>query len=322
MTVSFPCLPRRAVALRGWRPPVAAQWAALWALLCATLAMPAYALEFGTLRLYLPPGQPPYAEITLSDKAPLDPADIRARVATPDAYGVAGMRYVPALQNVLITPQAGANGEVLLRLDRLPAPGDSPEVDLLLLVGDRMSLALGEYRLNLLGSSREFAAAPPGTRLAATAAAPSQPPRGVSSSPVSSSPPTALTTTPLPSAAVSQAAALEAAYPAVAEAIEAWARAWSRRDVDAYVAAYTPDYAGPGRNASRAAWIQQRRSRIAPRRSISVEVSGLQFSSRDNNVVATFDQLYQGDALTERSRKRLVLTLVGQRWLIQEEREL
>jgi hypothetical protein len=68
--------------------------------------------------------------------------------------------------------------------------------------------------------------------------------------------------------------------------------------------------------------MQQRRSRILPRRSIKVEVSRLQFSTRGDQVVATFDQFYQGDALVERSRKRLVLTLIDQRWLIQEEAEL
>lgn len=291
-------------------------------LLLAVPAGPALALEFGTLRLYLPQGQPPYAEITLSDSAPLDPADIRARIATPDAYGVAGMRHVPALLGIVVTPQAGSNGEVLLRLDRLPAPSDHPEIDLLLLVGDRMSLALGEYRVNLLGNSREFAAEPPGARLAKAGPPGPAPAAGVSTSPVSSSPSTATTTTPLQSTAATRAAELDAAFPAVADAIDAWASAWSRRDIDAYFAAYVPDYAGPGRNASRSAWMQQRRSRILPRRSIKVEVSRLQFSTRGDQVVATFDQFYQGDALVERSRKRLVLTLIDQRWLIQEEAEL
>ena len=296
--------------------------AGLLVLLLTAFSGPALALQFGTLRLYLPQGQPPYAEITLSDSAPLDPADIRARIATPDAYGVAGMRHVPALLGIVITPQAGANGEVLLRLDRLPPPSEQTEIDLLLLVGDRMSLALGEYRVSLLGNSREFAAEPPGARLAKASPPAPAPAAGVSTSPVSSSPATATTTTPLQSAAATRAAELEAAFPAVADAIDAWASAWSRRDMDAYFAAYVPDYAGPGRNASRSAWMQQRRSRILPRRSIKVEVSRLQFSTRGDQVVATFDQFYQGDALTERSRKRLVLTQLNQRWLIQEEAEL
>lgn len=287
----------------------------------AALALPAAAIDFGTLRLYLPPGLPPYAEITLSDKTPLDAADIRARIATPDAYGVAGMRYVPALQSVVITPQAGSNGEVLLRLDRLPAPGDVPQIDLLLLVGDRMSLALGEYRVDLLGSGREFAAAPPGTRLSSTEPG-AQASRGVSSSPVTSGSATSVATAPLPKPAAAPVADIDAALSVVADAIDAWARAWSERDIDAYIAAYVPDFAGSGKNASRAAWIQQRRSRILPRRSIKVEVSGLQFSTRGDTVVATFDQLYKGDALTERSRKRLVLARIDQRWLIQEESEL
>ena len=144
--VSIP-LPRRAASVRRIAAALTLGMAA---------AVPAWAIDFGTLRLYLPAGEPAYAEITLSDSAPLDPADIRARIATPDAYGVANMRYVPALQGITLTPQAGPGGQVVLRLDRLPAPGDVPEIDLLLLVGDRMSLALGEYRVNLRGASREF----------------------------------------------------------------------------------------------------------------------------------------------------------------------
>lgn len=277
-------------------------------------AVPAWAIDFGTLRLYLPPGQPAYAEITLSDSAPLDPADIRARIATPDAYGVANMRYVPALQGITLTPQAGPGGQVVLRLDRLPAPGDVPEIDLLLLVGDRMSLALGEYRVNLRGASREFAAAPPGSRLGGPAVAPP----AAATSPVTSNPSVAVDTPPVPRPA-------PATDPALAEAeaaIDAWAQAWSRRDVDAYLAAYTPDYAGRGRGTTREAWMAQRRTRILARQRISVDISRPSLSMKDGTVVATFTQNYRGDGLVERSRKRMVLVRFDSRWLIQEEEEL
>lgn len=277
-------------------------------------AAPVWAIDFGTLRLYLPPGQPAYAEITLSDSAPLDPADIRARIATPDAYGVANMRYVPALQGITLTPQAGPGGQVVLRLDRLPAPGDVPEIDLLLLVGDRMSLALGEYRVNLRGASREFAAAPPGSRLGGPAVVPPT----AATSPVTSSPSVAVDTPP----ATRPVAGPDAALAEVEAAIEAWARAWSRRDVDAYLAAYTPDYAGRGAGGSREAWMSQRRVRILARQRIAVDITKPSLSMKDGTVVATFTQNYRGDGLVERSRKRMVLVRVDGRWLIQEEEEL
>lgn len=283
----------------------------------------ALAIDFGTLRLYLPPGQAPYAEITLSDASPLDPADIRARIATPDAYGVANMRYVPALQGVVLTTQGGPNGQVVLRLDRLPSGNDVPEVDLLLIVGDRMSLSLGEYRVNLRGGSREFAAAPPGTRLAGGAPAPlPAAPGPATTSPVTSNPSASADTTPLPRASTATAAPTDAAFAEAQAALDAWAAAWSSRDVDAYLAAYTPDYAGRGKASDRASWAAQRRSRILARQKISVELSNFRFARRDDKVVVTLNQSYRGDSLVERSRKRLVLVRSGQAWLIQDEEEL
>lgn len=292
-------------------------------------AAPASALDFGTLRLYLPSGQAPYAEITLTDSAGLDPSDIRARIATPDAYGVAGMRYIAALQSVQITPVAGASGQVVLRLDRLPAPGDAADVDLLLLVGDRMSLALGEYRVNLQGGRREFAAAPAGTRLASAApsGAPSVAPAATlraTTGAVSNSAPNAVAIPPVERPPVARAAgATDASVADAQAALEAWAQAWSRRDVDAYLAAYTPDFAGRGgKISSREAWAEQRRTRILAKKRIAIEIIHPQFSPRGDTVVATFTQSYRGDDLVERSRKRLVLVKSDNRWLIQDEGEL
>lgn len=305
--------------------------AVLTTALLAAVAAPAMALDFGTLRLYLPPGQTPYAEITLSDSVGLDPADIRARIATPDAYGVAGMRYSPALQNVVITPQGGPNGQIVLRLERLPAPGEAADLDLLLLVGDRMSLALGEYRVDLRGSGREFAAAPAGSRLA-TGSMNSTPGQdsGATTAPVTSNPSTAVATAPMerPPAVsprpvnTAAASSSDTSLADVQAALNAWAQAWSSRDVDGYLAAYTADYAGRGKGAGHDAWVQQRRSRILSKKSISVEITKPQFTVRGDAVVATFDQRYRGDDLVERSKKRVVLVRIDNRWLIQDEGEL
>lgn len=275
-------------------------------------ALPGLAIDFGTLRLYTPAGQPPYAEITLSDSAPIDAADIRARIATRDAYGVAGMRHVPALQQITITPQSANNGQVVLRLERLPDPSATPEIDLLLLVGDRMSLSLGEYRVNLSGASREFAAAPAGARL--TGAAPATAGQPATAAPVVSGSATAVatppTTNPGAAKAVSEAQA----------AIDRWADAWSRRDVDAYVAAYVPSFSGRG--MSHADWVEQRRSKIVPRKKITVAVDKPQLVARGDKVIATFTQRYRGDSYSETSRKRLQLVRGPAGWLIEEEEEL
>ncbi|WP_418314818.1 hypothetical protein [Piscinibacter sakaiensis] len=285
------------------------------AMLAGLLAagLPALAIDFGTLRLYTPAGQSPYAEITLSDSAPIDAADIRARIATRDAYGVAGMRYLPALQQISITPQSASNGQVVLRLERLPDPATAPEIDLLLLVGDRMSLSLGEYRVNLSGAGREFAAAPAGARL--TSAAPATGAQPATAAPVVSGNATSVATAPSAQPGLAKATLGEAQA-----AIEAWADAWSRRDMDAYVAAYVPNYSG--RNGSHADWVEHRRSRIVPKRKITVDIDKPQFVARGDKVIATFTQRYRGDAYAETSRKRLHLVRGQSGWLIEEEEEL
>ena len=45
----------------------------------------------------------------------------------------------------------------------------------------------------------------------------------------------------------------------VLKAVNAWAEAWSRKDADAYLAAYAKDFDPPG-NQSRADWEKSRRS--------------------------------------------------------------
>jgi ketosteroid isomerase-like protein len=312
----------------------------LAAVFAVGMAAPVHAVDFGTLRLYAPPGQAPYAEIMLSDNTPLDPADIRARIATRDAYGVAGMRYQPALQQISITPQGGPNGQVVLRLERLPDPATSPEVDLLLLVGDRMSLSLGEYRVNLTSGNREFAAAPAGARLAG-----SPPPTSnvATAAPVMSGTANSVPTAPMSAqrgASISaapmaqtpqqqqqpqqqQRSGASASLAEARAAIDAWARAWSQRNVDAYVAAYTPDFSGRGgRSMSRNAWVEQRRDRIMSKQSISVEIDRPELVARGDKVVATFTQRYRGDNLSETSRKRLELVRGANGWLIAQEEEL
>ena len=305
-----------------WRSLLRTGWTS--ALFAIGASSPAWAIDFGTLRLYTPPGQPAYAEITLIDKVPLDPADIRARIATKDAYGVAGMRYLAALQQVSITPQSGPNGQVLLRLDHLPDTRVAPDIDLLLLVGDRMSLSLGEYRVDLTGNNREFAAAPAGSRI--TAAAPSS----VANTAPNSAPSAAATTAAVVSGSANSVAtapvlrpATPAAFGEVQSALEAWASAWSQRDVDAYIAAYAPDFAGRDKQGSRSDWIEQRRARIVAKKKISVDIDKPQFAARGDKIVATFTQRYRGDGFAETSRKRMLMVRGnGSGWLIQEEDEL
>jgi len=63
----------------------------------------------------------------------------------------------------------------------------------------------------------------------------------------------------------------------VKAAVEAWAAAWSAKDMKAYLGAYGKDFSPPGRQ-SRSAWEKERESRIVGKSRISVKLSNLQVS--------------------------------------------
>ena len=96
------------------------------------------------------------------------------------------------------------------------------------------------------------------------------------------------------------AAAVASPVADVEAAVRAWAVAWSRRDLNAYYGAYTPDYAG--QSGSRENWEKDRRDRIASRKQIRVEVADLKVTVQGDRATARFKQTYASDALSTRSR--------------------
>lgn len=101
-------------------------------------------------------------------------------------------------------------------------------------------------------------------------------------------------------------------------AVKNWAAAWSRRDMNGYYAAYSPEFSGNA--GSRKAWEQERRERIASRNRISVEISDLRVSVNGDKATARFRQDYEGDSLNVTSRKTLQLARSGNgKWLIKQE---
>ncbi|MEY4884537.1 MAG: hypothetical protein RIS34_2391 [Pseudomonadota bacterium] len=101
-------------------------------------------------------------------------------------------------------------------------------------------------------------------------------------------------------------------------AVQAWAAAWSRKDVTAYLGAYDNAFATPGK-LSRAAWETERRTRITGKSSISVKLENLVVSVNGDKAVAKFKQSYKADALVVSGRKTLELVKVGEQWLIVRE---
>jgi pyruvate/2-oxoglutarate dehydrogenase complex dihydrolipoamide acyltransferase (E2) component len=105
----------------------------------------------------------------------------------------------------------------------------------------------------------------------------------------------------------------------VAMVVEDWARAWSARDADAYLAFYAPDFNVPG-GEKREAWEKGRRQRITAPKSVAVSVEGAKVEFQgDGKASVSFRQQYKSDVLSAVTNKTLVLVLVDGRWRIQQE---
>jgi len=105
----------------------------------------------------------------------------------------------------------------------------------------------------------------------------------------------------------------------VAQAVNAWAAAWSKQEVDAYLSFYAKDFKTPG-GEPRAAWEAGRRQRITAPKSISVGVEALKVELNGDRATASFRQAYRSDLVKSNGGKTLVMARVGGRWLIQQER--
>ena len=99
-----------------------------------------------------------------------------------------------------------------------------------------------------------------------------------------------------------------------------WAKAWSRRDVDAYLSFYAKSFRPPT-GQSRTEWEKSRKERLLASRSISVAVGNLQVRfSNDREAAVTFRQSYRSDKLTATTTKQMEFVKSGDRWLIQKEK--
>ncbi|MFH1658484.1 MAG: tetratricopeptide repeat protein [Pseudomonadota bacterium] len=152
-------------------------------------------------------------------------------------------------------------------------------------------------------------------------------PGAASASPASK--PTAIAAAPAPAAAVATPAPAAAPTPAPAKAIagsedvvkamNAWADAWSRKDMRAYLGAYAHEFNTP-KGMSRKAWEQEREQRIAGKGGkISVSFDTPQVTINGDKATAKFRQHYKATGLSSSTTKTLVFVRAGSKWLIKEE---
>ena len=106
----------------------------------------------------------------------------------------------------------------------------------------------------------------------------------------------------------------------VLAAVDAWARAWSRQDVAAYLSHYAPDFKTP-HGEPRSAWEKLRRSRVAGPKSIAVEIDTPTVAIQsDTTARVTFRQSDRSGHFKGRGNKTLDMVKIGGRWLIRQER--
>ncbi len=103
--------------------------AAAAALLCAAPSV--WALGLGRLSVQSAVGEPLRAEIDVTSLTPEEASNLRARVAPPESYRVAGVDYSPVLPTTNVVLQRRPDGSAFLRLtsDR---PVQEPFVDVIL----------------------------------------------------------------------------------------------------------------------------------------------------------------------------------------------
>ena len=171
------------------------------------------------------------------------------------------------------------------------------------------------------------AAKPPAKPPVIVAAAPAQPP---AATPAPAAPPVLAETKPAAPVPSSAAAAPEKPAPRAAssdsgseeiiQVVNAWAAAWSKRNVDAYLAFYAKDFKTP-KGEPRAEWEQGRRTRILAPKTISVETDSPKLSmTGDRQASVTFRQRYRSDNINANSMKTLVLVKSNGSWRIQQEK--
>ncbi len=106
---------------------------------------------------------------------------------------------------------------------------------------------------------------------------------------------------------------------AIRQAVTHWSKAWSQKNMAAYLKAYDPSFNTPN-GESRKEWEQDRRDRIVYKSNIQVGLSNMAINVKGQTATVHFVQRYQADQLNVSSRKTLKMTKRGNQWLITQEK--
>lgn len=108
----------------------------------------------------------------------------------------------------------------------------------------------------------------------------------------------------------------------VVKALNAWAAAWSRRDADAYFAAYDAGFV-PSDGASHADWEARKRKALEAAKRIEVRIAAPKVEREsDGSATVSFRQSYRSDSYSDAVLKQVRMVEHDGRWLIVEEKVL
>lgn len=157
-------------------------------------------------------------------------------------------------------------------------------------------------------------AAPPAAAPSQAAAAPSQaaaPPPAENDEISAAALTQATTAPPVPAGAMPAQAEVE-------QAVQQWAAAWSARDVNGYLGAYSGSFTPPD-GAALAAWRATRGEKLQAAKFIQVEVANLKVQLQGDTAQASFTQKFQSDKVKDQVQKTLTLKHEGAGWKITNE---
>jgi tetratricopeptide (TPR) repeat protein len=132
---------------------------------------------------------------------------------------------------------------------------------------------------------------------------------------IASATPTVTASLPTPTAKPSAPAPASADIEAT---LNAWADAWSKRDVASYLAFYASDFDTGG--MSRVNWEAQRRERLTKPSRIAVKLSNIKVTqSAPDKASVSFSQTYASNLFKSQDNKTLDLVLKDDKWKIVRE---
>ena len=106
----------------------------------------------------------------------------------------------------------------------------------------------------------------------------------------------------------------------IIKTVNAWAKAWSDKNMTAYFAFYASDFQTP-RGVKRITWEKTRRDRIIKPKSIQVEITHPKVTLiNPTRARVSFRQLYHSDAFKHDSSKTLEMVKTDGKWQIRQER--